>query len=268
MFSIVMSKPPICIPFLEALLDVKISSINVIDKQKDLKDEYDSHGIRLDVYVEDDKGSKYDIEMQTTTQDALEKRVRYYQSGIDRYALGQGEQYKSLNNSYIIFICLEDYFGRGLARYDRVSYIENLQSPAREKICEYQDGSHIIILNANFSIGNAHQRILDFLQYALDTYHNLPVKAESTYIQKIEAAVKTAKTDEGKGKAYMTLTMKMQAAFDEGMAAGKAEGIYAAVFSAVSRMLPKGNTVEEIIEITGFPADLVSKAADELKQQK
>lgn len=106
MFAIVMSDPEISKPFLEAVLQKKIARIEVIDSQKDLGDDYDNHGIRLDVYLEDAAGTKYDIEMQTTRQKDLEKRIRYYQSGIDRRMLRKSLDYDKLNDSYIIHLCM------------------------------------------------------------------------------------------------------------------------------------------------------------------
>ena len=47
MFSEVMRQPENVKPFLEALLGKSIAEVVYIDKQKDLKDEYDAHGIRL-----------------------------------------------------------------------------------------------------------------------------------------------------------------------------------------------------------------------------
>ena len=49
-----------------------------------------AHGVRLDVYLNDENGTHYDIEMQTTNQKDIEKRIRYYQSTIDREVLGKG----------------------------------------------------------------------------------------------------------------------------------------------------------------------------------
>ena len=81
MFSEVMRKPENIKPFLESLLETKIQRVVAIDKQKDLKDTYDAHGIRLDVYLEDEHNTKYDVEVQARLHRKLEKRIRYYESG-------------------------------------------------------------------------------------------------------------------------------------------------------------------------------------------
>ena len=76
--------------------------------------------MRLDVYVEDDKGTLYDIEMQTTDYAdpaELPKRTRYYQAMMDMDVLNKGEFYTKLRKTYIIFICTFDPFDRNLSQY-------------------------------------------------------------------------------------------------------------------------------------------------------
>ena len=124
MFGQVMRNPRICKLFLEALLETQLDRIEYIDTQKDLKDAYLYHGIRLDVYLKDETGTVYNIEMQSNPEEYQEHRARYYQSGMDRRGLEAGKSYAELAESYIIFICDFDYFHRGLALYERVSYLK------------------------------------------------------------------------------------------------------------------------------------------------
>ena len=70
MFGQVMRSEEICQLFLEALLGIKIQRIEFIDHQKDLGDSYEYHGIRLDVYLKDDKGTVFNVEIQADREDA------------------------------------------------------------------------------------------------------------------------------------------------------------------------------------------------------
>ena len=151
-----MRQPKVCQLFLESLLGKDIARIEYISKQEDLTDDVSGHGIRLDVYLNDAAGTHYDIEMQKTSSKGLERRIRYYQGGIDRRCLGKGLDYTDLPESYVIFVCDFDYYHAGLARYERVSSING-----REDIA-YDDGSHAIILNSRYQEGNAPQPILEF----------------------------------------------------------------------------------------------------------
>ena len=47
----------------------------------------------------------------------LPKRSRYYQGMIDLNSIRPGEDYNRLTESFVIFICPFDAFGRGLHRY-------------------------------------------------------------------------------------------------------------------------------------------------------
>ncbi len=62
----------------------------------------DSKGVRLDVYVEDENERSFNLEMQISEVDKLEKRMRYYQGLLDLDKLKRGARYKTLGESYII----------------------------------------------------------------------------------------------------------------------------------------------------------------------
>lgn len=64
MFKLIMSRKRICKKMLEKLLQIPIRDIKYIDEEKSVKARYESKGVRLDVYVEDDQNTVYDIEMQ------------------------------------------------------------------------------------------------------------------------------------------------------------------------------------------------------------
>ena len=123
MFGQVMRSEEICRLFLEALLGIEIQRIEFLDRQKDFTDSYEYHGIRLDVYLKDEQGTVFNVEIQAERRDALPRRVRFYQSGIDRSELPKGADYASLSESYIIFVCIFVYFHIGKAVGERVAFL-------------------------------------------------------------------------------------------------------------------------------------------------
>ena len=52
--------------------------------------------------TDDEEGTVYDLEMQTTKKKDLPKRTRYYQGLIDLELLNRGASFSELNDSYII----------------------------------------------------------------------------------------------------------------------------------------------------------------------
>ena len=111
LFGKVMSNPKLCIQLLERIFpELEIERIEYPELQKSIKEDVDARSVRLDVYVKDSEEKVYDIEMQTTNNGELPKRSRYYQGMIDLQLINRGESYRELNQSYIIFICMEDIF--------------------------------------------------------------------------------------------------------------------------------------------------------------
>ena len=98
LFKRIMFEKDICIRFLEALLQVKIRDIKYIGVEKGLKETYLGRGIRLDVYVEDDNNTIYNIEMQVSSDDKefLGHRIRYYQALIDSAILKRGDNCEAM----------------------------------------------------------------------------------------------------------------------------------------------------------------------------
>ncbi len=116
-YKVMRNNPDVCKELLEILLEFKIERIEM--SQEEVVDiDFASKGIRMDVYARDADGLKaYNIEVQTTDTSELPERARYYQGVMDVDLLKSGQQYKELKTTYIIFICLDDVFKKGLAKY-------------------------------------------------------------------------------------------------------------------------------------------------------
>ena len=99
------------------LLNIQIESISLAQPEKILDVDFFAKGIRLDVFVKDRTDRSFDIEMQVIGKKHLPLRARYYQSVLDISSLHAGEDYESLGESYVIFLCLEDIFHKGFPIY-------------------------------------------------------------------------------------------------------------------------------------------------------
>lgn len=82
-FGKVMRNKALCKKTLEILLGIQIEDIDYPETQKAINITYQGKSVRLDVYVEDDKRSIYNAEMQQKSDEEnirqLPKRSRYYQ---------------------------------------------------------------------------------------------------------------------------------------------------------------------------------------------
>ena len=198
MFSVVMRNPQYCKPLLELVLGVKIREIRYPEPQKTIEERYGSKSVRLDAYVEDNAGTVYNVEIQTTDKKNLPKRMRYYQGMIDLHVLEKGEDYKALRKSFVIFICTFDPFGHGRWAYT----FENL---CREDTSiALGDGATKIILNAKGHVGKISADLKALLRY-MDG-----AAPESGYTRALDSAVAEIRRDEKWRLDYMLLSEKLR----------------------------------------------------------
>jgi predicted transposase/invertase (TIGR01784 family) len=209
------SEPEICRRLLEMLLHIKIERLEMLQSELTIQVGPDSHSIRCDVYAKDE-GRVFDIEIQTTNRSDLPKRARYYQSAIDMDCLSRGEEYESLRNSYVIFLCLDDMFGKGLPAY----FFENIC--AQDGKTKLGDGAYKVFFNASDydKMGSDEERA--FFKFLCGK------AAEDDFTRIIEQKVARAKKNAGWRKYYMTWDQEIKhqrhMAFDEGKAEGLSEG--------------------------------------------
>ncbi|MCM1569788.1 MAG: Rpn family recombination-promoting nuclease/putative transposase, partial [Roseburia sp.] len=141
MFGKVLRHPKRCKKLLEIILGIKIRKVVFIEGENTINPDYDAKGIRLDIYLEDDGNTVYDVEMQSYHTGGLPMRSRYYQSAIDINLIEKGSGYKALKKSYVIFICTYDAFKAG-------RHIYHFENVCREDpSIRLEDGTEKIFLN-------------------------------------------------------------------------------------------------------------------------
>lgn len=240
-FGKVMQNKKICKQMLEIILNIKIKEINYQEQQKTIDITSDGKGIRLDVYVEDDKTSVYDIEIQTTNNSNLPKRSRYYQGLIDLNLIEKGDNYTKLNKSYIIFICTFDPFKKG-------RYIYTFENMCREEPnLLLGDESTKIFLN---TYGKKDDVLITkdlkaFLDYIAEN------RIENSFIEELDAEVDKVKSHKEWRNEYMTLLMRDQENIEKGKEEVQRE--------IITKLFKKGKTPLEISELLDYPLETILK---------
>ena len=150
----------------------------------------------------------------------IEKRTRYYQSLIDIDQLEKNMDYRKLKESYIIFICTFDPFGKGLPVYTTKTVFDE------DNVLNYDDKTNIVFYNLSaLELKQKDSKLGIFLNYMSTSLAN------DEYTSKIEEAVKKAKYNLNWRKEYMTVGMwideEREKACAEGYATGMAEGMTA-----------------------------------------
>lgn len=117
--------------------------LKVIDQviQMDFKNLQGRSAI-MDCVALDNKGKKYDIEIQQAGENADPKRARYYSGLMDMNTIDPGEDFTSLPESYVIFITRDDTL-----EYDKPIY--HIDRIIREVEEDFKDESHIIYVNSS-----------------------------------------------------------------------------------------------------------------------
>ena len=241
MFGQVMQNPRICKLFLEALFEWEIEDIKYVHREKDLDDSFLSRGVRLDIYLRD-SDTVYNVEMQSDREPSLERRIRYYQSGIDREELRKGCLFEELPDSYIIFICDYDPLSQGFAKYERQAYWCGSESDCDDKLIVCNDGAHAILLNSRYTQRNASPAILEFLDYIRTNDDDADYSSILT--QEAKAEVCGVRQDEKIGRQYMRIELELQKQHRLGRTEGKNEKL----IEQVCKKLSKGKSSQTIAE--------------------
>ena len=213
MFAKVMRNPELCKEMLERLLDIQIDHIIYQEEQKAIDISKDSKSVRLDVYLKDEKGTVYNIEIQAANKRNLPKRTRYYAGMIDLDAIEKGADYSELPQSFVIFLCTFDAFGKGRWRYT----FENMCTEDHDVLLA--DGTAKIFFNTAGTKGDISEDTKNILKFIADN------TAKDDFTQKLAQEIQKIKENKEWQVEYMTLLMREREKYKEGIADGRAEGM-------------------------------------------
>ena len=236
MFRLVMEKQELCKKLIECILGIKIKSISYMEHEKSFEANLRSKGIRLDLFVIDEDGVAYDIEMQmdNSYKEFLGRRTRYYVSTMDNNALKKGERYSQLRKSYVIFICTFDPFGRGLAKYTFNAICNEDHSLVLD------DGVTRVFINTEGDRHRISKELASLIGYISTG------EVTDDYTKDLDEEVRTLRNDDGRERDYMTY---MQTIMEhEDMAYNR--GISQANKAMAIKMLKANKPYEEISEFT------------------
>ena len=249
MFGAVMSNKELCKHLLEIILQKKIKDIRYTELQKTIDLQYDAKSIRLDVYVEDDLDSVYNIEIQTTDEKNLPKRSRFYQGMIDLNILNKGESYNKLKKSYVIFICNYDPFrkGRCFYRFENVC----VDDPS----LKLEDDSVKIMINPygndTKQFGKGFAALMDFLKNG---------QISDTYTESLKDEITEVKVSEEWRRRYMKLLIRDQ----ENIEIGKELGELSTCVRQVKNNLERFSA-DQLASLLGFDQATIQKIIDSIQ---
>ena len=251
LFKHVMLRKRICKHILEELLHTEIADITYLEAEQTIDVYPDSHGIRLDVRIADAANTHYNLEMQVknnknphTKAFVLPKRSRYYQALLDIDLLQQGQEYDLLPPTYVIFICVFDFFAKGNYVYTfKKRCLENLE-------LELQDEATTMLLNTKGTHGDISKDIKSFYDYVNNHIVN------SDFTKQIDDEISYLKLDTKVRREYMLMEARL---LDE-----RREGEAKANIATAKRLISMGLSVQDIAKATTLPIEKI----EELKAEQ
>ena len=163
--------------------DIKVIRVDGQDELKNHK--VGGRNITLDVHALEENGEEIDIEVQGNAAGANVKRARYHSSMVDSRMLREGQDFKKIKNSYVIFIYRHDKYKKGLPLYHIDRYVKETGEL-------FDDGSHIIYVNGSYKGNDEIGRLMaDFHQTNSEHMH---------YMTLAQSVKHYKETEEGRGQ--------------------------------------------------------------------
>ena len=247
MFAAVMMDEDIAKGVLERALGIEISRVEV-SYEKSIVYNPEYKGVRLDVYVKDQQGTHFDVEMQVANEE-IKKRARYYHSQIDMELLLAGTDYANLPNTYVIFICDFDPLGLGKYKYTMKQIVAEAPS------YEYDDGCRTVFLSTKGTNDDeVSESLRNFLKFAGADKEKASDDYQDEFVSKLQKSVEKIRNSREMGASYMKLEEllndKFKAGKAEGLAEGRAEGekaLVSLVIRQLSDIAPVSDNLEQRI---------------------
>lgn len=256
LFKKVMENKRICKRLIEEILQIQIETLTFVEVEKTMDIYQSSKGIRMDVVAQDEKHTRYNIEMQAadvinlrTHESLLPKRTRYYQAVMDMDMLQKGQSYDELAATYIIFICGFDCFAQGEYVY---TFRRTCQEDERVVL---PDDTTILFLNAMGTHGDVTAHTKNFLQYVREHI------VVDEFTGEIDNEIMRIKNDKKLRGEYMKYEMNLHDERMLGYQQGREEGVK----SSIIGMIQEGMDFSLIAKITSYSIEQIQKIAQDNK---
>lgn len=179
--AVMVRNPDLAKELIETILNIRIDHLALVDAQHVANQSVENKSVRFDVFVKDDQGTRYDVEMQTTNNRFLPNRIRYYQAANTVESVSRGDEYEGLPQSYVIFICTLDPFKKG----DAVYTFRTMSEKYHEGL-DYNDGAYTYVLNAasdDLSISPKLHRLLKYVKTGIPADDGFTEKLQEQVIE-------------------------------------------------------------------------------------
>ena len=251
MFGAVMAEPKNCKGIIELVLGIEIDHVEV-SKEKSMAYHPEYKGVRLDVYAKDENNTRYNIEMQVAKKPALGRRTRYYQSQMDMELLLSGQEYKELPNSYVIFICDFDPFGKR-------KYCYTFQPKCKEDPeVDLEDGRCCVFLSTyGENEDEVPRELVKFLKFVKANQEESQKDFQDYFVKQLQDSIRWIKSSREMEERFMIFEEMMKDEREAGKQEGIREGKQKTQQNTAFNMHQKGYTNEAIAEVLEVDVETV-----------
>ena len=193
----------------------------VVSKEKSVIYHPEYRGVRLDIYAEDENHTHYNVEMQVQKKKALGKRSRYYHSQMVMESLESGEDYESLPDAYVIFVCDFDPFGHGLYCYTFRNECEE------SKTVELGDGCCTIFLSTKGkNASSVPPELVRFLKFVTANLKESEEDFGDELVNQFQNSIRDIKKSREMGERYMIFEEMLREEKQEGRLEARQEAVF------------------------------------------
>ena len=209
-----------------------------------------SHDAILDILAEDSEGTLYQIEIQREDTIDHARRTRFYGSMVDSEYLMKGKTYRELPDVYLLYISETDLWKQGHLEYPVEKRFKNTR-------LAYEDGLHIIYINAAIDDGSAKAKLMKYFRTADPNDMSQGELSKWVHYLKCEEGGQEIMCEVSERIYSMGLEEGIAEGREEGREEGRAEGIEEGQLTAKHQtalnMSGKGydiSTIAEILEVS------------------
>ena len=182
----------------------------------------------------------------------------HVKSIIDMDNLSRGENYSKLKDSYVIFLCLDDPFGKSLPVY----FFENKCPDNAGGEIKLNDGAYKLFFNSSKYDKMENDEEKAFFKFLVNQ------SADSDFTKSIEEKVSFARKNMEWRKQYMTwqqtIDEEKDIAFEEGVKHGIERGEEKKAMESAENLLLEGDSPEKVARCIGLPLEQVRQIAQAL----
>ena len=248
LFGKIMSEPELCTEMLRRIFpNIDVGEIKFIETQKTLRHALHIRGVRFDILTSTTRNI-FDIEAQKRRLKDLYQRPRAYHIAIgydalNKKSLKKSGSYEDLPNTYVIFICTFDLFGKGRHIYTFKNFC------AGDKEIALDDGAYTIFLNTDGILNDVSPELKNFLNFV----GKGQIAEEDIFVKILDEKIKQAKHNTVWRDEYMFLITRE----DEKFAEGREEGIYEDKQRVATDMLKESYPIKAIAKISKLSEDVI-----------